>query len=57
MEKGAHMILSTISQPDLSLLKAAIATGIANHIVEKVSKRAESTVDKSETERYRSPTN
>ena len=46
MEHGGNMSVAVLSQPDINLLRNAIATGIANYIVEKVSKTTEFTVDK-----------
>lgn len=40
------------SQVDLSYIRNAIATGIANYIVEKVSKSTESSIDNREYRRY-----
>ena len=46
-----------VSSSDLDYIRNAIASGIANYIVEKVSKNAENSVDKAEPERYLPNTN
>ncbi len=46
----------TLTQSDIGFLRNALATGIANYIVEKVSKTTETSIDKPETERYPSGT-
>lgn len=46
-----------LTQSDVGFLRNALATGIANFIVQKVSKNTETAVDKTETKRYLPPTN
>lgn len=54
---NADMNLIALTQTDVGFLRNAIATGIANFIVQKVSKNTEKAVDKTEPERYRFPAN
>ena len=52
MEHGGNISMTTLSQPDVNLLKNAIAAGIANYIVERVSKTTEIPIDDGEEKRY-----
>lgn len=62
-EGGKPMLLNEdglsveLLQSDLSYIRNAIATGIANYIVERVAKNTEDSVDKTEPERYLPNTN
>lgn len=50
--KMSNEVATTLEQPEVSYLRNALATGIANYIVAKISKATEISVDKQEIQRY-----